>query len=231
MCWNLKEAVYLALCLHVTVSFRLGDTRLEHADHFVEGFTEEQPSSLKSIMFYDVGRDCHQKIHDYRCRAFYPDSIACSLKQVSVNIQDIELFGSCFGSDDLMDGEDDDDDAYVRHVAEWIGGMERLILWDETGSGYAGDKPNETKLIERAIVKALKDGVEQNGYTCLKAIYLEEIEHRAPILEYIYTGGHTIRVPVSREPRTEFCFQDAIAAGKKNSVDVHTLTNPESNFA
>ena len=100
-----------------------------------------------------------------------------------------------------------------------------LDSWHETGSGYAGDKPNETKLIERAIVKAIEDGVEQNGYTWLKAIYLEEIEHRAPKVEYIYTGGHTIRVPVSREPRTELCFQDAIAAGKKHGVDVHTLTN------
>ena len=51
--------------------------------------------------------------------------------------------------------------------------------------------------------------IEDGNYPSLKAIYLEEIEQRRP----------------QRDARTELCFQDAIAAGKRYGVDVHTLTN------
>lgn len=205
MPWNLGEALYRAPRSLLTASFRSGDARLEHADQFVNGFSEEQ-HSLKSLMFYDFGRDSGQTIHGYRCAAYQPDQIhvSCPLGQVSMNVQDIELFGFYWAK--LSEDGESDEEAYVRHAAECFPmTMECLILWDETGSGYAGDKPNETRLIERAVIKIIEDG----NYPGLKAIYLEEIEHRRS----------------QRDARTELCFQDAIAAGKRHGVDVHTLTN------
>ena len=203
--WNLREALYRAPRSHLTASFRSGDARLEHADHLANGFSEEH-HSLKSLMFYDFGRDTGQTIHGYRCAAFQPDQIhdGCLLAQVSINVQDIELFG--YYMEKYVEDRESDEEAYVRHTAKCLPGlMECLILWDETGSGHAGDKPNETKLIKRAIIKMIEDG----NYPCLKAIYLEEIEHRRP----------------QRDARTELCFQGAIAAEKRYGVDVHTLTN------
>ena len=219
MAFDLREALYRAPRSLVTASFRSGDTRLENAEQFVSGFSEEQSSSLESLMFYDFGRDTYRKIHGYRCAAYLPDEIcgASDLKKVSICVEDVEWWGN-WASEYMKDVEDGEnvEDAYVRHVSECFPtGMECLVLWGQTG-GWGREVRNETKLIERAIVKMMEGGQYQN----LRAIYLEDIEHNMPV-----ENGDRSAVPTPRQPRTKLSFRDALAAGKKYGVDVHTLTN------
>ena len=231
----LREALYRAPCSLLTLSFRSGDTRLEHADHLVSGFSEEQ-ESLETLMFYDFGRDPYKTIHGRECTAYEPDIIDTSrLKQLSISVQDIEILdyslSNCvwYGEDGKGWGdrkhEEDEEDTFVRHAAEcYPGSIECLVLWGEAGtSGCLSERdgPKQIKLFDRAVVKMLEDGFYKN----LKAIYLEEIEHNKPIEERVSVGNRWMNLPIPREPRAEPCFQDAVAAGKKYGVDVHTLTN------
>ena len=205
--WNFKDALEQAPRSLLSACWRSGDHRFEDSDAFVSGFARYQGSSLESLMFYDYGRDPHGTIHGYRCTAYQPDEFdGCSgLKQLSISIQDVELCASGEQMHNKQEGENNDN-VFIRFVAECFPeSMECLVLWDETGSGHAGDSPGETKLIERAVVKMIEDGHYEN----LKAIFLEEIEHRNP----------------QREPRTALCFQDAITAGRERGVDIYTLTN------
>ena len=226
---DLREALYRAPCSLLTASFRSGDTRLEHADHLASGFSEEQ-ESLESLMFYDFGRDPYETIHGRGCRAYQPDEIENSrLKQVSISVEDIEILQWYLSTDvyyiKYQEDEEDPEDAFVRHTAEcYPWSMESLILWGEAGTknGFSGgDNLGRIELFGRAIVKMLEDG----AYPNLKAIYLEEIEHNKPLEERIKILNRWMYLPIPREPRTELCFQDAVAAGKKRGVDVHTLTN------
>jgi hypothetical protein len=196
----------------ISFSFRAGTgsgDRMDDADRMVSflGYHDCQSSSLRSLMFYGFTPDnTYERIHGYRCSVYLPEELRAfhALRDVSIDIQDIEL--EAFGSFENDNDEGKDKETFWK---EWVidifpKSMETLTLWNETGSGHFGDEAGEVKFVEMMVIAMIESG----RFPKLSAFYLEEVER-------------------SREgPRTdEICFQRAMEVGQEHGVDVYTLTN------
>jgi hypothetical protein len=158
----LSEALTGAPRNLITAAFRSGYNHLEYSDDFVGGFGRHQSASLESLMFYDYGRDAHGTIHGYRCAAYKPDEFDefQVIKQLSISIYDVDL-GCLYQDSDASS----DADFYVKYVGQCFpASLECLVLWDTPGSGHAGDKRGETKIIERAVVKMIRDKIGEDEH-------------------------------------------------------------------
>ncbi|KAH7343112.1 hypothetical protein BKA66DRAFT_580219 [Pyrenochaeta sp. MPI-SDFR-AT-0127] len=205
---DFREALFIAPRQLLTAAFRYSgpEGELWGASGIFGALAEFQGASLESLMWYDYD---HHTIQGDHCSLSYTKEFANfqTLKQISFNIQDVELSAYHSQRSHREDGESLEN-YFVRFASEaFPDNMETLVLWDTPGSGHAGDNDGKSTLLERAIVKMVKD----KRYKNLKAIFLEDVESTR--------GG----------PKKEaLWFQEASAVGFAEGVDVHTLTSRAS---
>lgn len=211
---------------------------LDDVDTVVETAVRCHGKSLETLMFYETDR-----LHGYRRHLFEPEVLFdwSDLRTVYVDPSDVMLdaYGSHSHAQSGLDSADRVESLGAGH--SWIAvfepflegfmyqsfpqTMEVLVLGSQ---GHSGTLPGDAAFLDQAITEMIESGRRDNGdafsgrFPHLKAIYLRSLDQ--------FNYDHSSRRKRDRETRTERWFSNAIAAGRKYGIDVHTRTTRGRSF-